>query len=165
MSKREVDPELRSRGCHEVAFYQAVAGMTHDLPLPLVYDAECDGATNRSHILMQNLADTHFQKPLPIPPPVHYCEMIVESLAQVHARWWNSPRLGTQLGERLEKARADATLERLRNSLAPFMDYLGDALLPQQQRAYAQIFTSDFLDRRAERLMGLKNVTLIHGDA
>lgn len=165
MSKPDVHPELLARGCHEVAFYQAVAGMEDNLPIPLLYDAECDAATNRSHILMQDLAGTHFQKPLPIPPSVRYCEMIVESLARVHARWRNSPRLGVELGERLDQARAEATLDRLRMSLAPFMDYLGDALLPQQKHAFFQIFASDFLDRRAARLMALKNVTLIHGDA
>lgn len=165
MSKPDVHAELLARGCHEVAFYQAVAGIAHDLPIPMIFDVECDGTTKRSHILMQDLAGTHFQKPLPIPPPIRQCELIVESLARVHARWWNSPRLGVELGERLDETRAKATLERLKASLAPFTDYLGDALLPQQKRAFEQIFASDFLERRTARLMALKNVTLIHGDA
>ncbi|MCI0393844.1 MAG: ecdysteroid 22-kinase family protein [Chloroflexi bacterium] len=38
------------------------------------------------HVLMDDLSESHFQRPLPIPPSNHHCTLIVESLAQLHAR-------------------------------------------------------------------------------
>jgi aminoglycoside phosphotransferase (APT) family kinase protein len=164
MSKPGLHAELLSRGQHEVQFYSEV-GRAVDLPVPVCYDAEYDEARHLAHILMDDLSATHFQKPLPIPPSNRHCELIMESLAQVHARWWNSPRLGTEIGERLgAEAGAESRL-RLENTVPQFFDYLGDALLPQQRQAYEWILASSFLSRRERRLREQSQVTLIHGDA
>lgn len=163
-SKLGLHPELLQSGSHEVEFYRAVAGMT-GLPLPVCYDAASDPESHASHIVMQDLSPTHFQRPLPLPPSVHHCELIVSSLARLHARWWNSPRLGVELGKRLDEAQAQAIIRRLEGTLPAFFDFLGDSLLPQQRRAYEQIMASDLLPRRTERLCALRQVTLIHGDA
>jgi hypothetical protein len=163
-SRPDLHPELQTRGSHEVTFYNAIANFGVTLPVATCYSAASDKA-QRTHLLLADLSASHFQKPLPIPPSNHHCEMIVESLAQCHAFWWNSPRLGSEIGERLDAARAATTTRRLVGTLPMFMDYLGDSLLPQQRRAFEQILASDFLPRLAHRLQELRDVTLIHGDA
>lgn len=163
MSRSDLHPELQTRGGHEAVFYQAVADVNAALPIAPCYSAERDDARH-AHLLLADLSTTHFQKPLPIPPSNRHCGMIVESLAHCHAFWWNSPRLGTEIGERLDVERTEATERRLQETLSKFMDDLGDGLLPQQRRAYEQIMASDFLQRPVQRLQALQNVTLIHGD-
>ena len=89
----------------------------------------------------------------------------MESLAQIHAHWWQHPPLGSAIGAPLQAGEAQASIPRLHASFAPFLDYLGDALLPVQRAAYERILASSFLQRRAERLQAQVRVTLIHGDA
>ncbi len=165
MTKPDLHPELWSRSWHEVQFYQAVAQAGIDLPIPRCYDAGYDSHSQLSHLLLDDLSSTHFQRPQPLPPSNRQCELIMESLARVHASWWNNPRLGTEIGERLTREGADATHQRLIDTLPKFMDYLGDGLLPQQRRAYEQILASTFLERLTQRLLTQQNVTLVHGDA
>jgi len=165
MAKPGLHPELLSRGYHEIEFYREAAGQAGDLPAPRCYDAEWDDASQLSHILLDDLSASHFQRPLPIPPSNRHCEMIVESLAQVHAAWWADPRLGTEIGERLDEAKAAHMRRRMEGTLPQFMDFLGDALLPRQRRAYERILASSFLARLERRLCDLRQVTLIHGDA
>lgn len=175
MTKPDLHPELLSRSLHEVEFYQAVAGaeVSADakawagggLATPHCYAASYDDASHLSHLLLDDLSQTHFQRPQPLPPSNQHCQLIMESLAQVHAQWWHSPRLGKEIGQPLTPAAAAASHQRLVDTLPGFMDYLGDGLLPQQRRAYETILASNFLDRQGERLIQLKDVTLIHGDA
>ncbi len=165
LSKPGLHAELLERGRHEIAFYTEVGRGAADLAVPACYAAAYDPATHRSHLLLDDLSATHMQKPLPIPPSNRHCELMVAALAQVHARWWRSPRLGTALGQRLDAAGAEQSRQRLEATLPAFIDHLGDALLPEQRRAYEQILGSSFLLRRAQRLIALDRVTLIHGDA
>jgi len=161
----DLHPELADRDRHEVAFYQAAQENMPDLPVPTCYEVAFGPATNQSHILMQDLSATHFQRPLPIPPSNEHCRMIVASLANLHARRWNDPQLGRGLGERLTMDRAAMMTERLWDTFPAFCDYFGDALLPSQRLVYERIMASNFLDDLSRRLCDLRDVTLVHGDA
>lgn len=165
MTKPDLHPELLGRSLHELEFYQAATKLGGDFPIPNCYDSAYDEATHLSHLLLDDLAPTHFQRPQPLPPSNHHCELIMESLARVHARWWNNPQLGHGLGFALTQADSDASHQRLTDTLPKFFDFLGDGLLPQYRQAYEKIMASNFLADLSERLMALKNVTLIHGDA
>jgi hypothetical protein len=90
--------------------------------------------------------------------------MLVESLAQLHALWWNHPRLGHGVGERLSVDKTRQRRQRLEATRPSFMDYSGDGLLPAQRQAYEAILASSLLARRHRRLGELRQVTLIHGD-
>ncbi len=163
--KLNLHPELRNRSSHEAKFYANIAPLNAQLPLPTCYSVAYDETTHTSHILMADLCATHFQRPLPIPPSLSHCKLIVESLAQVHAIWWNNTKLGTEIGERLTWDAATAMNQRLVATLPSFFDFLGDALLLSQRQAIEKIIESDFLTRLSERLCDLRNVTIIHGDA
>lgn len=163
--KWNLHPELRNRSSHEAKFYAAIAELGVRLPLPTCYSVAYNETAQTSHILMADLSATHFQRPLPIPPSQAHCKLIVESLAQVHAIWWNSSKLGTEIGERLTADAATAINQRLVATLPSFFDFFGDALLVTQRQAIEKIVESDFLTRLSARLCELRNVTLIHGDA
>jgi aminoglycoside phosphotransferase (APT) family kinase protein len=163
MSRVDLHPELGGAGSHEVDFYRAMQSQPHQVSIPLIYSAEVDDA-NHSYLLMQDLSDTHIQKPLPIPPSNHHCELIVEALANLHAHWWNSPVLGKQLGSRYTAEQSTASEKRLHETFPQFVDYLGDALLPAQRHMYEKILRSDLLKRLSRRLIEQHNVTLVHGD-
>lgn len=164
-AKSDLHPELVHRGSHEAKFYEAITGLTNSFPIPTCYSVEYDESTHQAHILMEDLSATHFQRPLPLPPSSRHCEMIVDSLAQLHAIWWNSPLLGKEIGERLTLEKSIAMERRMIDTIPSFFDYLGDALLPQQRRAIEQVIASDFLTRLSQRLYDMRQITLIHGDA
>src|SRR5262249_11144689 len=119
MSRPDVHPELLMRGWHEVEFYKAMTQLAPGWGLPHCYQALAE-ENGPSHILMDDLSVTHFQKPLPIPPSNRHCEMIVQSLADLHALWWNHSRLGNGLGERLTQAQSLESRQRLESTLPDF---------------------------------------------
>jgi thiamine kinase-like enzyme len=165
VTKSALHPEYRQVGQHEVSFYTTILPPAHELPVPHCYYAEWDTDTQHAALLLADLSHSHGQRPLPLPPAVAQCERIAESLARIHAQWWNHPQLGKTLGTPLTPDEADSSLKRLHASYPHFMEYLGDTLLPAQRSAYERILASSFLPRRAERLRAQQTVTLIHGDA
>jgi thiamine kinase-like enzyme len=164
-TKSDLHPEYRQVGQHEISFYTTILPPAHDLPVPRCYYAEWDADTHHAALLLADLSQSHFQRPLPLPPALSQCQCIVESLARTHAQWWDHPQLGKTIGAPLTPDEADASLNRLEASFPHFMDYLGDTLLPAQRSAYEQILASSFLQRRAQRLQAQQTLTLIHGDA
>jgi aminoglycoside phosphotransferase (APT) family kinase protein len=161
-SRPDTHPENRATGLREVAFYQLAADAP--LPAPRCYHAAAD-AGGAAHLLLQDLGVTHTQRPLPIALSPDHARGAAQALARLHAAWWNHPRLGVDVGERLTPEAAGQSTQRLLASFPAFVDFLGDALLPPQRAAYERILSSDFLQRRARRLLALDTVTLIHGDA
>lgn len=164
MFKPGLHPEILARGHHEVEFYRAASGLEDSLDIPHCYAAEVD-EDGLYYLLLEDFSATHFQKPLPIPPSIPHCEMIMDALARLHARWWNHPHLGDRLGERMTEEQARAIRERLQNAYPTFVDYLGDALLPAQRAVYEKIFQSNYLPRMENRVIEQRDVTLVHGDA
>src|SRR5262249_13627204 len=149
-------------GRHEVSFYTTILPPAHDLPVPRCYYTEWDADTQHAALLLADLSQSHVQRPLPLPPAPPQCQRIAESLARVHAQWWNHPQLGKTIGVPLTTDEADAGLKRLQASYPHFINFLGDTLLPSQRSAYEQILASSFLQRRAQRLQSQQTVTLIH---
>ena len=163
-SRRDVHPEIQARGRHEVGFYRAMAGLQPTGAIPTCYFAAVDEA-GEAALLLEDLAHTHMQRPLPIPPSNRLCELIVESLAQLHAQWWNHPDLGAGIGTRLTDEQARQSRTRLEGTFPEFVDYLGDALLPAQRGILEHTLASSYLTRLAGRLSALQQITLVHGDA
>lgn len=159
LTRADLHPELAAAGRHEMAFYAALAGSTAS-PTPTIYDAQIDDAGG-SHILMQDLAPTHIQQPLPIPPSMAHSEAIATALAHLHAERWGDPRLGSPY----TWEEAAATRKRLETSFPKFCDYLGDALLPAQKALYERLIGSNLLETLSRRIIERDRVSLVHGDA
>lgn len=165
VTKPDLHAEYRQVGQHEISFYTAILPPAHGLPVPRCYYAEWDADSHHAALLLSDLSESHFQRPLPLPPAPAECQRIAESLARTHAQWWGHPQLGKTIGAPLTTEEADASLKRLQASFPHFIDYLGDTMLPAQRSAYEQILASSFLQRRTQRLQAQQTVTLVHGDA
>jgi aminoglycoside phosphotransferase (APT) family kinase protein len=165
-SKPGIHPELLKVGRHEMEFYQAMTRFPDNpVPIPHCYDAAYDPASGHSYLLMTDLSESHFQGPLPIPPSNRHCELIIDSLAHLHAFWWANPLLGNGLGERYTQEADDQSRARFAATLPAFLDYLGDGLLPQHKRHHERVLASGWWERASRRLISLDRVTLSHGDA
>lgn len=164
-SKPTLPNEMLAWGEREVGFYHAMAGVPEaDSFIPRCHDAAYDPATGHSHVLLDDLSITHFQRPLPIPPSPRHYELLVESLARLHAHWWENSHLNTALRPLWNDESTHERRQRLEMTWPSFFDFLGDALLPDQQALYEQVLASSLLERRAERWRQRRAVTLLQGD-
>ncbi|MBC7909371.1 MAG: hypothetical protein H7Y30_02660, partial [Pyrinomonadaceae bacterium] len=75
-------------GRDEISIYRALTKAMNDPPVVRCFDAVYFPDSQQSHLLLEDLSDTHFQPELPVPPSMRHCELCVETLAQFHAFWW-----------------------------------------------------------------------------
>ena len=154
--------EFAPQGQHqEVLFYQVVAPAMDDPPAVACYDAAFEPGTGASHVLLQDVSETHVT--CVDPGRQQSCERAVEALARLHASWWDHPCLGNGVGvfptpQEREEGWADA--ER---RTGEFMMALGDRLRGPWRAAYTSTLRS--LPHLYERHATGRNLTLAHGDA
>ncbi|MHA2037555.1 MAG: phosphotransferase [Promethearchaeota archaeon] len=63
-------------GKHEAKFYSIIAETMDKMPIPTC----------------ENLSDTYIELP-PVTPSKQHCEKAIDCLAELHAFWWNHPKL------------------------------------------------------------------------
>ena len=61
-------------GKREVYFYNNVVNHRGDLPVITCYDTKFNENTGRSHILLEDISETHFEIDYPLPPTYINCE-------------------------------------------------------------------------------------------
>jgi Ecdysteroid kinase-like family len=116
-------------GRQEVAFYTLVAAAMSECLVPRCFDAHWDSDTNASHLLLEDLTDTHVvAKTWPLPPTTEQCKQILRTLACFHAEWWDHPRLGVSVGAWLDSDVINQLMQRFTGSFRNFADRLGDRL-------------------------------------
>lgn len=147
----------------EVDFYKTVARASPELPLIKCFDAAFSERSGASHLLLEDLMETHAQPPVPLPPSARDCELAVESLALLHARWWESPRLGVDIGTLTTESEFEELRALLAKHLAGFADFLGDRLLPRRLKTYERILAGPLTPWR--RMLRREGLTVTHGDA
>jgi hypothetical protein len=154
-------------GEKEVQFHTLVADAAPDLPVARCYDAAHCRDTGRSHLLFEDLSQSHFQTQSPLPPVRLNCQQAVDALAQFHAFWWKHPRLGQDIGEFPTPEAERQYVRELRQTFPGFADMLGDRLSPARRKLYEQYLAAlPRLERHArDRLREGKGLTLAHGDA
>ena len=154
-------PDLFSVTSAEAAFYERARRRPPEGVLTGFATAVDEGARS-AVIVLANMAEWTAPSEWPLPPTVDVCERAIRSLANVHARWWNSPELSDPLFQKMSYRRMT---EAQRNQLlASFFDALGDRL-SGPRRATLEMLASDYpgvVLRRRERT---QIQTLIHGDA
>ncbi len=167
----ELEEKMPQRNKREIAFYSHIAPEVGDLPVVRCYTAAYqDGAVDHFHLLLDDpSATTHFaQKYSQVPPPFWQCERILDVLAQVHARLWNSPLLGGIEVERDrgEQHTGEATPQFatwVTTTMPRFIAGLDDRI-PQPRVAVYEQIGEGLVARLREREAGSKNLTLIQGD-
>lgn len=171
----------KEAGMEEVKFYRLVASL-QDHPAVVVpcHAAAYDEPSGNSYLLLQDLSETHR---LPVTrdqqiaivegvPPAVYIEAVIDTLARMHAYWWDHELLGTdrfdigywsrnaeRFGQYLQRRRT-AWESLIANEKAWFpndLRELYEQVLARLQRHWEQYLEPRFHTRT--------NLTLIHGDA
>ena len=117
----------------------------------------------QASFLLEDLSATHFQTEWPIPPIQALCEAAIDCLANVHAFWWDDPRLETKLRAKVTKGNFWAgRLDEAISQLPAFLEFIGDRLSEQRKRVYERVMASSNQFWRPDAVR--KPKTLLHGD-
>jgi len=151
-------------GREEVAAYRKLHEAMLGPPLVRCFDAAVESETGYSHLLLEDLSRTHIQGYTPDDISPRQWELCVEALADLHAFWWESEALGTQVGKLFDDAEVEKIRKLQEESLAKFFAEMGGELSPEMQKTYSEVnlFLLGFWRRR---LTSRRRNTLIHGDA
>jgi thiamine kinase-like enzyme len=168
-------------GAEEVKFYKLVAALRDPPPgIVLCYAAAYDEQSRKSYLLLQDLSETH-QPPITrdqqagfvegVPAP-RYMDAVVDTLAQMHAYWWNHALLWTdQFDFGYWSRNAERFEQYLRRRRSAWESLIAgeEAWFPDDLRElYEQVFVR--LPRHWEQYLEPRfrtktNLTLVHGDA
>lgn len=153
----------------EVDFYRVlVPQMLSTSPnkhwlFPRCWDAAFSPETNQSHLILDDLSETHFTNPQALPPTQQLCEQVIDAYACFHAYWWEHAWLGSQVGEYLSEAAIDDFIHTTRQKLDSLLASVGDRL-SSAQRKILEAVASAWPRRRRERVVQGQGVTLVHRD-
>jgi hypothetical protein len=148
----------------EVTFYSQVAPSMSAGRVPRCFDASWNAETKAWHLLLEDLTDTHvIATTWPLPPTMAQCECIVQGLAQVHAEWWDDPRLGVSVGAWSDPDAMERYMQTLKERFASFTVDVGDRLSDERRDLYHLLF--DAAPRLSERYHSRRNLTIVQGDS
>jgi len=152
-------------GRNEVALYERL-GDALPVRVPVLYGSACSGEGRRFALLLEDLTptDARFAK-VGDRASLEDARLVVDSLARLHAAYWESPRLGADLAflPRLESRRPNMAWER----------FFTDQMLARARRRFADELPSEFTRavelcvrqrNRLEELWARGDRTLVHGD-
>jgi hypothetical protein len=155
--------DLPQANSKEVEFYHTIAREMNTSHLIRCYDAAFSTESGRSHLLLDDLSETHFQPKSPSPPQPFYCELAVESIAELHAFWWEHPQLGKEIGTLVNEKQLSVLLSEVEKNILSFIDFLGDGLSAERRKIYDRLLSSKY--RIWGRLTDSAGLTVTHGDA
>jgi len=147
----------------EVEFYRVIAPHTPSPPIVRCHDAAFSPARGHGHLLLDDLAETHSHPIWPLPPSVPSCEQAIDSLAMLHARWWDHPELGKGIGTVLDESGVVEMMGGIALQFSRFADFLEDRLAGERRRVYEAVLSSSL--RPWKRIAQRRGLTVVHGDA
>ncbi len=154
--------KLGSR-CPEIDFYNLVAPAMADPPAPRCFDARCSSETGRGHVLLEDLSATYVDAGSSGQVLDELATPMVETLAAIHAAWWDHPRLHTDLAAASQHVN-DFVLGVARETYPAFAADLGDALPEVWRVRYQRLLDTWPSQPVAQRLASGKHLTITHGD-
>ncbi len=147
----------------EAKFYRRLAPALGTPPLvrclAALEDDECDAGT----VVLEDLRSTHDHPPWPLEPSRSQCEIALDALALVHAKWRQAPALGAAVGKLHTPESLTTMVQGIAAHLPAFIDALGDRLTAEGRRIYERVFGSPL--KPWMRLTDPRALTVIHGDA
>lgn len=156
-----VDPAVGAATA-EVDFYKRVAPSMPTPPTLRCFDAATDDQRGRSHLLFNDLYETHSQPKENTASNVHDSLAAIEALARCHARWWNDSRVGMEIGKLMSAADLAAFIANLERTVQGFLDAFAKIITSGQRSAYRSMLDkADFIWGRLTNRAGL---TITHGD-
>jgi thiamine kinase-like enzyme len=148
----------------------------NEMPIPICYEAMEDNGF--SHVILENLSKTHLVvTDLQYPPSKEYLERAIDCLAEIHAFWWNHPKLkefykhsyylynskARTLNEKVDFNWFGNWFENVNQSLNRMLKSLENKISVNRKNSFKEIF-SKFPQIVYERIQQDK-LTFIHGDA
>lgn len=144
----------------EIAFYTTVApAMGAGMTIPC-YAAAYDPATGASHLLLRDVSAVYDACLTPIR---RNCELAIDALADLHAFWWDHPRLGEDIGSYPTPEERQQGWRDAQTCATAFMAALGDQLPAPWRAVYERVLPA--LPGLSRRHATGRNLTLVHGDA
>ena len=147
----------------EVEFYSRLSPQLSSPPALRCLACSSDMSANGTYLILQDLRDTHSDLPWPLPPGSPQCEPAIDALAVLHARWWQSPSLGTAIGTAHTADSLRLMVNGIARHLPAFCDAHRDVLTTRRRKLLEQVFSSPLLPWL--RLTDARSLTIIHGDA
>jgi thiamine kinase-like enzyme len=163
-------------GKYEVNYYTFAAEIMNDMPIPICYNATYSEETGLSHIILENISDTHREVSdwgWPLSPKRQYCEKVIDCLAELHAFWWDHPKLkdltnyssvfyNWTMASFNEKEILSWFNDQIK-SLTQFLEFFENKISGKRIELFKTAF-SLFPQLAYERITK-ENITLLHGDA
>lgn len=163
-------------GLGEGLFFDQIAPEMSDPPVPLCYDVRVGWDAGETHILLEDLSASHF---VALPP--YDClsretfEQVMDAYLEVHARWWDHPRIGqsdvlrdTGAGVAHEAISAKVIRrneQHFSNEVLPTrIDQLREKFGGGWEELCERVIAS-WADMYVERIGRGTGLTLVHGDA
>jgi hypothetical protein len=147
----------------EVQFYRQLAPALGTPPAVRCLAAFGEGDRNSGTVVLEDLRASHDHPPWPIPPSPTQCHMALDALVRVHARWWESPALGSSAGRLHTRESLTSMVQSIAAHVPAFFDAFGDALPGEARHTYERVFGSSL--QPWLRLVERRALTVIHGDA
>jgi hypothetical protein len=145
----------------EVIFYSDVAPLMDESFTIPCYSALLEPETGASHILLQDVSETHAAGDTASHPG--HAEQAIDCLARLHAFWWDHPRLGQDIGSFPTQEGRQQDWSETGRSTQDFMAALGDQLSPGWRATYQRVLPA--LPGLFQRHATGRDLTLVHGDA
>jgi thiamine kinase-like enzyme len=166
-----LEQRMRQRNKREVALYAFLRERPAGLPVVRCYDAVYrTDETDRFHLLLDDPSrSSHRAYPHSAAPPTReQCEVIVDVLAEIHARCWQTRNFDDVFaGNGAREVHTGEWTEELGpwiDRIVPaFLEVMGERLSPERRSLYVRI--AERLDARLRRReVDRVNLTLTHGD-
>ena len=162
-------------GKHEVKYYNIVAEMMNEMPLPTCYHAAYSEETGLSHIIFKNLSDTHTEwlEEWPATLKIHYIGKAIDCLAEFHAFWWDHPKLKelskhsfmfyTFKENSFNEKEIISWFKKENQALNRMLKILGDQISVKQKELFETVFSR--YPKVAYERIKKEEITVLHGDA
>ncbi len=165
------------KGRYEANYYNFVAKMMNDMPIPICYDAAYSEETGLSHIILENISDTHREVSdwgWPLSPSKQYCEKAIDCIAELHAFWWDHSKLKdltkyTSVFYNWTMASFNekeilSWFKMVQNKyLKQFLEFLEDKISDKRIELIKTVFS--LYPQLAYERIKKENITVTHGDA
>ena len=159
------DKLLRTR---EAKFYSIVAKTMSEKPIPTCYDSVFSEETGLSHIILENFSRTHEQYSEYLPSK-RYFEKAIDSLAEIHAFWWDHKRL-KELSKHsfvyypmIENSFNKKENLQWINEQERFLDLIEEKISDKRRKLLKTIFS--LYPQVAHERFKKEKITLVHNDA
>ncbi len=151
--------------CKEVKFYQTIKKKDFQLSVPNCHLAEFDDQTGQSILVLDDYSDSHkLLTEWPIPPKIEDCKKVISALAELHAKFWNHPKLGVDFGSLPDKNEMESNTVEAIDCLNEFIAFLGDRIDQKTIEIYKKAIYN-YYPLVSERICKKKDITLSHQDA